>query len=195
MKLARSTILILIGMVIAIAIFNYFTREGFNDQVVISGTGLAVGPITSRTNASATGRGIAAPVAAANNTASSRLSSAINLPSATITVQPTVRTTPLTQVGSLGIQPINTQQVTDMAGASAVSNIQKGVVSTDSAPGAAPGAASGAASGAAPRVTASISSGSMNSPVMGPSSCRDTSMDYCDDCDNSDCNDGCGKSC
>lgn len=77
-KLARSTIFILLGMMLFIFIFNMFTREGFYENVTISGTGLSVGPITGTLTASAA---------------------------------------PRTQVGSLGMQSIRTQQATDMPAA------------------------------------------------------------------------------
>jgi len=169
MKLDRTTLFALIGIVIVIVIFNIVTREGFYEDVVVSGTGLSVGQITGKPSATPTA---ATPRAAKPRAArATTKSSAIDLPAATVTVQPAA---PLTQVGSLGMQPIGTQQVTDTAGTNAVSSIQNKVASTDSMPGA-----------IAP------TRGSCMGPTMGPSSCKD-SMDSCDDCDG--CDDGCNKS-
>ena len=169
MKLDRTTLFALIGIIIVIVIFNIVTREGFYEDVVVSGTGLSVGPITGKPSATPTA---SKPRAARSRAArATTKSSAIDLPAATVTVQPAA---PLTQVGSLGMQPIITQQVTDTAGTNAVSGIQNKVVSTDSMPGA-----------IAP------TRGSCMGPTMGPSSCKD-SMDSCDDCDG--CDDGCNKS-
>jgi len=177
MKLDRSTTFILLGLVIVIVIFNIVTREGFYEEVVIRGTGLTVGKITGKPNATpkvmpkATPK--AMPKAMPKATPNATTSPVFDLPAATVTVQPDA---PLTQVGSFGMQPIATQQVTDIVGRNAVSSIQKGVVSTDSMPGA-----------IAP------TRGSVIGPRMGPSSCKRMSMDSCstDSCED-DCNDdGC----
>jgi len=171
MKLDRTTLFTLVGIVIVIVIFNIFTREGFYESVVVSGTGLSVGEITGKASAmsKAEMKKAAMPKAATPKAAmpkaamaSAKPSSPIDLPAATVTVQP-----PLTQVGSLGMQPIGTQQVTDAAGINAVSSIQNKVVPTDSMPGA-----------IAP------TRGACMGPTMGPSSCMDSSMDYDDSCDN-----------
>ena len=165
MNMDRTAVhLILLGIGIVIVIFNIVTREGFYEDVVVSGTGLSVGPITGKP--SATPRAARSRAATATATATTK-SSAMDLPAATVTVQPTA---PRTQVGSLGMQPIGTQQVTDTAGTNAVSSIQNKVVSTDSMPGA-----------IAP------TRGSCMGPRMGPSSCKD-SMDSCDDSCDSDSN-------
>jgi hypothetical protein len=163
MKLDRTTLFTLLGIVIIIFIFNIITREEFYEDVVVSGTGLSVGAITGKASAKPTA---AKPKATRSRAATaSAKSSAIDLPAATVTVQP-----PLTQVGSLGMQPIGTQQVIDAAGTNAVSSIQNKVVSTDSMPGA-----------IAP------TRGACMGPTMGPSSCKD-SMDSCDDSCDSDSN-------
>jgi hypothetical protein len=166
MKLDRSTIWILLGIVIVIFIFNIFTREGFYEDVVVSGTGLSVGPITGKPAAPATKAASARKASRARATATPAptSSSAMDLPAATMTVQPTA---PLVQVGSSGMKPISTQQVTDMAGTKAVASIQKGVVSTDSMPAA-----------IAP------TRGSIGGPTMG-ASCKSSSIDSCgsDNCD------------
>jgi hypothetical protein len=177
MKLDRTTLFTLVGIVIVIVIFNIFTREGFYESVVVSGTGLSVGEITGKASATpkaATSKAEmkkAATSKAATSKAemkkaamaSAKPSSPIDLPAATVTVQPNA---PLAQVGSLGMQPISTQQVTDAAGINAVSSIQNKVVPTDSMPGA-----------IAPARGACIG------PKMGPSSCMDSSMDYDDSCE------------
>ena len=183
MKLDRSTILILLGIVIAIFIFNIFTREGFYDNVLVSGTGLSVGPINGMPPAMPPTMPPASampPTMPPAMPSATQLATSIDLPAATKTVQPIATVAaPLTQVGSLGIQPIATQQVTDMAGNQAVSSIQKGVVSTDSMPAA-----------VAP------TSGSFMGPTMGVSS-GSSSMDSCgsdtcgsDTCGSDTCNSG-----
>jgi hypothetical protein len=170
MKLNRTTLFTLLGIVIIIFIFNICTREEFYEDVVVSGTGLSVGAITGKASATtkaattkAEMKKAAMPKAATSRaaTASAKPSSPIDLPAATVTVQPNA---PLTQVGSLGMQPISTQQVTDAAGINAVSSIQNKVVPTDSMPGA-----------VAP------TRGACMGPTMGP---MDSSMDYDDSCDN-----------
>ena len=85
-----------------------------------------------------------------------------------------VQPTPITQIGALGAHPISTQQVTDMTGTHAISSVQNGVVSTDSIP--------------APIAPITGSFSSMNSPIMGSTSCKSSSMDSCGGCG------GCGSS-
>ena len=176
MKLDRSTAFILLGLVIVIVMFNYFTREGFYDSVVISGTGLTVGPITNTPPAamppaatpSAAMPPAATPSAAMPSATPDTMASIMDLPAATVTIQPDA---PLTQVGRFGMRPIATQQVTDPVGTNAVSSIQKGVVSTDSTP----------------RAVASTR-GAVIGPRMGSSmdSCSDDSCE--DDCNDDGCN-------
>ena len=178
MKLDRSTAFILLGLVIVIVMFNYFTREGFYDNVVISGTGLTVGPITNTPPAAmppATMPPATMPPATmppptmppVTSAMPDAMSSIMDLPAATVTIQPDA---PLTQVGRFGMQPIGTQQVTDPVGTNAVSSIQKGVVSTDSTPSA-----------------IASTRGTVVGPTMGSSmdSCSD---DGCNDCNDDDCN-------
>lgn len=175
MKLDRTTLFTLIGIVIVIVIFNIVTRTEFYEDVVISGTDLSVGQITGKASATpkaatpkAAMKKAAMPKAAMKKaaTASAKPSSAIDLTAATVTVQP-----PLTQVGSLGMRPIGTQQVTDAAGTNAVSSIQNKVASTDSMPGA-----------------FARTCGVRVGPTMGATSCTDYSMDDCDDSCDSDSN-------
>ena len=177
MKLDRSTLCSLLGLVIIIAIFNVFTREGFYDEVVIRGTGLSVSPITgtpkdkakdkakdkSKDNAKDKSKAMQKADPAA-------MSSAMDLQAATVTQEPTA---PLTQMGSLGMKPIATQQVTDKAGIQAASRIQSKMTPTDSMSAA-----------SAPR-------GIVIGPTMGPS---DSSMDSCDNDYDDDCDGGCNKS-
>jgi hypothetical protein len=175
MKLDRSTAFMLLGLVIVIVMFNYFTREGFYDNVVISGTGLTIGPITNTPPAATpsaamppAGMPPAATPSAATPATPTTMSSIMDLPAATVTIQPDA---PLTQVGRFGMRPIATQQVTDPVGTNAVSSIQKGVVSTDSTP----------------RAVASTR-GAVVGPRMGSSmdSCSDDSCE--DDCNDDGCN-------
>jgi hypothetical protein len=76
-------------------------------------------------------------------------------------------------MGSLGMKPIATQQVTDKAGIKAASRIQSKMAPTDSMSAA-----------TAPR-------GIVIGPTMGPS---DSSMDSCDNDYDDGCNDGCNNS-
>lgn len=48
MNLDRTTIFTLLAIIIAIYLFNIFTREGFYDEVVVSGSGLSVGPVNKK---------------------------------------------------------------------------------------------------------------------------------------------------